>query len=70
MKNNKRQRKAPNRWGQLSKRRSNESRTNESINFGSSKSYVEAFSKIYYQEINDIDRFVSFATAHYSSKSK
>ena len=40
----------------------------KSSGFASSKSYVEAVSKIYYQEINDIGRFVKFAESYSLTK--
>lgn len=68
MKNNKRQYKNANRWEQRSSRSSSSAKAK--TNFGSSESYVKAFSQIYYQEINDIDRFVSFANTYYGVKAK
>jgi hypothetical protein len=40
----------------------------QSSGSASSKSYVEAVSKIYYQEINDIGRFAKFAESYSLSR--
>jgi hypothetical protein len=61
MNNNKRNRKFSMRA--IFAKRSNLS-TNDQTGFASSESYVKAVNRIYYQEINDIGRFVKFAESH------
>ncbi len=45
-------------------------RDQTSVGFGSTKPYVDAVTKIYHQEINDIGRFVRFAESYSRTEKK
>lgn len=61
-----RNRKSAARWVQT---KGASSVSKDDVGFASSKTYVQAVTKIYHQEMNDIVRFVKFAES-YAEKSR